>query len=256
MARSKARERQLRRLAERRASDRARSRRRRVLALAAAGFLLIGGTAGGLVAVLSGGSDEVEEPNDEPSVAPSPEAAACGGELLEFTEERPMYDKAPEMQIDPNKDYRAIMETSCGRIVLELFASQAPQTVNSFVTLSRDGFYDGLTFHRLVPGFVIQGGDPQGTGVGGPGYQFEDEIVDELTFDEPGLLAMANSGPDTNGSQFFITLDKPAHLNGLHTIFGRVVEGMDVVETISTLETIQEQPTEIVYIESIRIEEK
>ncbi|MGH2738924.1 MAG: peptidylprolyl isomerase [Actinomycetota bacterium] len=256
MARSKTRERQLRRLSERRASARARIRRRKIIAIAVAGFLLIGGTAAGLVAVLSGG-DAAERPNDEqPEAAPSPEGAACGADLKEFTEERPMYDSPPEMQIDSKKDYRAIMETSCGRVVLELFAAEAPITVNNFVFLAREGFYDGLTFQRIVPGFVIQGGDPLGTGSGGPGYQFEDEISKGLTFDEPGLLAMANSGSDTNGSQFFITLDKPAHLNGLHTIFGRVVEGMDVVQTISELETVSERPVQVVYIDSITIQEK
>lgn len=219
-------------------------------------MLLIGGTAGALVAVLSGGNEMTEQADEqEPTPGPSPQAA-CGAELREFTEERPMYDSPPEMQIDPKKDYRAVMETSCGRIVLELFAAEAPVTVNNFVFLAREGFYDGLTFHRVVPDFVIQAGDPLGTGSGGPGYQFEDEISKNLQFDKPGLLAMANSGPDTNGSQFFITLGEPTHLNGLHTIFGRVVEGTDVVRTISELETVSERPVEIVYIDSIQIQEK
>jgi cyclophilin family peptidyl-prolyl cis-trans isomerase len=127
--------------------------------------------------------------------------------------------------------------------------------VNRFVTLARDGFYDGLTFHRIVPGFVIQGGDPKGDGTGGPGYSFEDEIVKSLSFADTGLLAMANSGPNTNGSQFFITLGAAEHLNGRHTIFGEVVKGMEVVEAIAAVELTGEQPAEPVYIEKVAIDE-
>ncbi|MDQ2692864.1 MAG: peptidylprolyl isomerase [Chloroflexota bacterium] len=120
-----------------------------------------------------------------------------------------------------------------GEFVAELFADQAPVTVNNFVFLARQGYYDGTTFHRVLDGFMAQGGDPTGTGMGGPGYQFEDEFSDDLTFDRPGLLAMANSGPNTNGSQFFITYAPTPHLNGRHTIFGEVIEGMDVVNSIT-----------------------
>jgi cyclophilin family peptidyl-prolyl cis-trans isomerase len=166
------------------------------------------------------------------------------------------FDKAPEVQIDTSRPHRAVMDTSEGRIVLELFADRTPVTVNNFVFLARQGFYDGLTFHRVIDGFMIQGGDPQGTGTGGPGYSFEDEFREDLRFEEPGLLAMANAGPNTNGSQFFITVGTPAHLNGRHTIFGRVVEGYEVVETISKLPTDgQDRPREGGRIEGVTIEE-
>ena len=138
----------------------------------------------------------------------------------------------PAMQIDPKKKYKAHMETDKGTMVIELFADKAPKTVNNFVFLSREGYYEGVMFHRVISNFMAQGGDPTGRGSGGPGYQFEDEISD-LTFDKPGLLAMANAGPNTNGSQFFITYVPTPHLNGLHTIFGEVIEGMDVVEGIT-----------------------
>lgn len=124
------------------------------------------------------------------------------------------------------------LETTKGPIKLELYASQTPKTVANFVNLAQRGFYDGVTFHRVIAGFMIQGGDPTGTGRGGPGYRFEDEIVPGLKHDGPGVLSMANAGPGTNGSQFFITHLATPHLNGKHTVFGRVVEGQDVVNSI------------------------
>lgn len=143
------------------------------------------------------------------------------------------YAAAPEMTIDVNKKYFANVEMeNGGTFVIELFADKAPVTVNSFVFLAREGFYNGTTFHRVLDGFMAQGGDPTGTGAGGPGYSFEDEFSD-LTFDKEGLLAMANSGPGTNGSQFFITYAPTPHLNNLHTIFGQVIEGMDVVNGLT-----------------------
>jgi cyclophilin family peptidyl-prolyl cis-trans isomerase len=144
------------------------------------------------------------------------------------------YDAAPPMTIDVDKQYVATFTLAKGgEFVVELFDDQAPVTVNNFVFLARQGYYDGTTFHRVLDGFMAQGGDPTGTGMGGPGYQFEDEFSPELTFDRPGLLAMANAGPNTNGSQFFITYAPTPHLTGLHTIFGEVVEGMDVVNGIT-----------------------
>jgi cyclophilin family peptidyl-prolyl cis-trans isomerase len=138
------------------------------------------------------------------------------------------------MTIDVSKTYFATFQLAKGgEFRVELFDDQAPKTVNNFVYLARSGFYDGTTFHRVLDGFMAQGGDPTGTGSGGPGYQFEDEIDPSLTFDRAGLLAMANSGPNTNGSQFFITYDATPHLNGLHTIFGEVVEGIEVVNGIT-----------------------
>jgi len=142
------------------------------------------------------------------------------------------YDAPPEMAIDPGKRYLATLSTDSGDVVIELYADKAPRTVNNFVFLSRDGFYDGTTFHRVIKGFMAQGGDPPGTGRGGPGYRFADEFHPDLRHDGPGVLSMANAGPDTNGSQFFITHGPTPHLDGHHAVFGRVVEGMDVVLAI------------------------
>jgi len=130
----------------------------------------------------------------------------------------------------PEKQYTATIETEKGNLVLELFASDVPMTVNNFVSLAREGFYDGLTFHRVVPGFVVQGGCPIGDGTGGPGYQFDDEITEHTHV--AGALSMANSGPNTNGSQFFITYTPQHHLDGYHSVFGQLIEGMDVLEQI------------------------
>jgi peptidyl-prolyl cis-trans isomerase B (cyclophilin B) len=134
------------------------------------------------------------------------------------------------MTIDTSKQYTAIIETEKGNLVLELFAADAPRTVNNFVFLARDGFYDGLTFHRVIPVFVAQGGCPNGDGTGGPGYQFADEFSERTHI--AGALSMANSGPDTNGSQFFITYTPQHHLDGRHSVFGQLVEGVDVLESL------------------------
>lgn len=139
----------------------------------------------------------------------------------------------PPMTIDPKKHYCAILHTARGDVEIDLLADRAPKTVNSFVFLAREGFYDHTTFHRVIPGFMAQAGDPTGTGRGGPGYEFEDETHRDLIFDSAGLLAMANAGPNTNGSQFFITYEATPWLNGRHTIFGRVTKGMDVLQRIS-----------------------
>lgn len=146
------------------------------------------------------------------------------------------YTAPPPMVIDIDKKITATMRTSSGTIVLDLFPSEAPKTVNNFVFLSREGFYDGVIFHRIIKGFMIQGGDPTGTGMGGPGYQFEDEPVtrDYLA----GTLAMANAGPNTNGSQFFIVHGR-ADLPKNYTIFGQVVSGMDVVDAMANLDVTQ-----------------
>jgi peptidyl-prolyl cis-trans isomerase B (cyclophilin B) len=133
--------------------------------------------------------------------------------------------------IDPNKHYTATIETEKGDIVLELFAREVPKTVNNFVFLSRDGFYDGCTFHRVIPGFMAQGGDPTGTGMGGPGYKFEDEF--SIHGHEEGSLSMANAGPNTNGSQFFITYIPTPFLDGKHSVFGQVIEGMEVLRSLT-----------------------
>ena len=138
----------------------------------------------------------------------------------------------PAMEIDPKKKYTARMETDKGTIVIELFADKAPKTVNSFVFLSRQGFYEGVIFHRVIANFMAQGGDPTGSGSGGPGYKFEDEFHPSLRHDKRGILSMANAGPGTNGSQFFITHGPTPHLDNRHSVFGHVIEGEDVLMSI------------------------
>jgi cyclophilin family peptidyl-prolyl cis-trans isomerase len=142
------------------------------------------------------------------------------------------YTQCPPMVIDPAKQYEAVMKTSKGEVVLNLYADKAPLAVNSFVFLAQRGWFDNVAFHRVLPGFVAQGGDPTGSGMGGPGYQFQNENL-EAVFDRAGLLAMANSGADTNGSQFFITYAETPDLNGGYTIFGEVTEGMEIVESLT-----------------------
>ena len=139
----------------------------------------------------------------------------------------------PPMTIDPAKKYFATIETSKGVIELQLSPEHAPITVNNFVFLAGQGFYDGLTFHRVISNFMIQGGDPTGTGRGGPGYDFVDEVKKNPLKHERGVISMANAGPNTNGSQFFITHSPQPHLNGRHTVFGKVIRGVEVVDKIS-----------------------
>jgi len=142
------------------------------------------------------------------------------------------YAAAPPMVIDPKKKYTATFKTEKGDFVVELFADKAPKTVNNFVFLARDGFYDDTTFHRVIKGFMAQGGDPTGSGRGGPGYKFADEFNSSLKHSGTGILSMANAGPNTNGSQFYITYGPTPHLDGKHAVFGKVVSGMDVVNSI------------------------
>jgi cyclophilin family peptidyl-prolyl cis-trans isomerase len=140
------------------------------------------------------------------------------------------WNTPPEMEIDRKKSYTAVMETEAGTITIELFARDVPLTVNNFVFLARQGFYDNSTFHRVIPGFMAQGGDPTGTGAGGPGYRFRQEITGHKHV--KGAVSMANAGPNTNGSQFFICYGAHPHLDGGYNVFGQVTEGMDVVEKI------------------------
>lgn len=142
------------------------------------------------------------------------------------------WNNPPAMEIDPAKSYTATISTNKGDIELDLHTEAAPKTVNNFVFLARQGFYDGVAFHRVISNFMIQGGDPTGTGRGGPGYRFEDEFKNNPHTHEVGTLSMANAGPGTNGSQFFITHAPQPHLNGRHTVFGQVSSGMDVVNAI------------------------
>lgn len=149
------------------------------------------------------------------------------------------YNSYPEMVIDPAKSYVATITTNRGVITLQLDAASAPKTVNNFVFLARDNFYDGIVFHRVIPDFMIQGGDPTGTGRGGPGYRFEDEFAGNPNTHERGVISMANAGPGTNGSQFFITHVPCPWLNGKHTVFGKVTSGQDVVDAIQQGDTMQ-----------------
>lgn len=176
-----------------------------------------------------------------------------------YTEVAPLTDKPvrefkaePAMSLQEGQDYYALMDTSKGQILLDLYEQETPVTVNNFVTLARNRFYDGTRFHRVIDGFMAQGGDPQSTdpakkdawGTGGPGYQFADEFRSKLTFDGSGILAMANSGPATNGSQFFITFGETSHLNGMHTIFGKVVTGDDVLPKLTRTSGADGAPVE------------
>ncbi len=143
------------------------------------------------------------------------------------------WDNPPAMQIDTDKTFKATMNTSKGVIELTLYPEHAPQTVNNFIFLAREGFYDNISFHRVISDFMIQGGDPTGSGMGGPGYSFSDEFTDNPLTHEAKVISMANAGPNTNGSQFFITHSPQPHLDGHHTVFGKVTTGQDVVDTIA-----------------------
>lgn len=142
------------------------------------------------------------------------------------------WDSPPSMGIETDRNWKAIIATNKGEFTLELYPEHAPKTVNNFVFLAREGFYDGVSFHRVIEDFVIQGGDPTGTGMGGPGYRFEDETAGNPLKHETGVISMANAGPNTNGSQFFITHSPQSHLDGRHTVFGKVIDGMDVINSI------------------------
>jgi cyclophilin family peptidyl-prolyl cis-trans isomerase len=159
------------------------------------------------------------------------------------------WSSPPEMQIDPKKTYQAVFKTEHGDMVIDLFADKAPITVNNFVFLARQGYYDGTIFHRVIDNFMVQGGDPTGTGRGGPGYKFADETgALQGKHDGRGVLSMANAGPNTNGSQFFITHDATPHLNGKHGVFGKLSEGDDVLTAIRITDN-GEKPSNLTAIE-------
>ncbi|MRR30944.1 peptidylprolyl isomerase [bacterium] len=166
------------------------------------------------------------------------------------------FAQCPEMTVDPTKDYTATIKTEKGDIVMKLFADKAPMAVNSFIFLARSGWFDDSPFHRVIPDFVAQGGDPSGSGMGGPGYYFGNEVND-LKFDKPGMVGMANSGPDTNGSQFFIAFNQLPQLDGGYTIFAQVVEGLDVAgklnERVPEEGKVSNKPDRII---TVTIEEK
>ena len=196
--------------------------------------------------------------------------SACGSnEVKEITEttiqdnkgestmsDEKVYSSMPEMIIDQNKSYTAVIQTSMGDLTVEFFSDTAPVTVNNFVSLSNDGYYDNIIFHRVISGFMIQGGDPSGTGHGEygkfPGYTFEDELNNQQPY-EKGILAMANAGPNTNGSQFFIMhVDYP--LPYQYTIFGKVTDGLDVIDTIASVQTAEgDKPVEDVVILGVTV---
>lgn len=196
-----------------------------------------------------------------PRIADTPTPAVIGTPTPEREESVsgrivPRYAAPPEMTIDTSGEYAADIQTNQGTITVELFAEDAPITVNNFVFLARQGFYDGVIFHRVIPQFMIQGGDPTGTGGGGPGYRFRDEIIASRSFDSAGVLAMANAGPGTNGSQFFITVAPTPHLTGSHTIFGQVTAGQEIADAISTARADRSnRPLEEVVIQHIEIRE-
>jgi cyclophilin family peptidyl-prolyl cis-trans isomerase len=153
--------------------------------------------------------------------------------------EQAQFEECPPMVIDPAKSYTATIATTKGDIVLELFAEQAPLTVNSFIYLAGEGWFDNVAFHRVLEGFVAQTGDPTGTGLGGPGYEFGNEIDPALKFDAEGVVGMANSGAGTNGSQFFITMAPQPNLDGNYTVFGRVLSGMEIVNALQKRDPAQ-----------------
>jgi peptidylprolyl isomerase/peptidyl-prolyl cis-trans isomerase B (cyclophilin B) len=167
-----------------------------------------------------------------------------------------MYNAPPAMQIDPDKTYIATIETEKGDIVVELFGDKVPHTVNNFVFLAREGFYDNTTFHRVLPDFMAQMGDPTGTGAGGPGYTFFDEFHADLKHDGPGILSMANRGPNTNGSQIFITYAATPWLDRKHAVFGKVIDGMSVLESLTSRDPSKNPSFAGDLIKTIRIEEQ
>lgn len=176
----------------------------------------------------------------------------------EIMSDEKVYSTAPDMNIDVNKKYTATLETNLGIIKIEFYVKDAPNTVNNFVSLSNDGYYNGVIFHRVINGFMIQGGDPSGTGHGEfgkyPGYEFEDELNNKMAY-EKGIVAMANRGPNTNGSQFFI-MHQDYPLPYQYTIFGKVVDGLDVVDKIANVQTGEaDKPIEDVVIETVIITE-
>ncbi len=291
---SRSRDRQLAKLAERRRAERlAAVRRRRVFIGIVAGVLVIGAASVGAAKVFgnngsaaTGTPTHTSTPSASASAspgagrqtgtvrtAPAPATVACGATAPpSATKPKPQFAGPVPMTIDPKKSYVATMRTSCGTITLKLDAAGAPEGVNNFVFLAKHHLYDGTWFHRIAPGFVIQGGDPKGDGSGGPGYTFATESNPNAKFaDAAWLLAYANSGPNTNtnGSGFFITLTKQPSLdpgagNALYTIFGSVTAGKDVVKKIGSVPTKANPrfpgenslPLQAVYVESIRISVK
>ncbi len=262
------RERQLAKQAARRQAERRARKRKRDMTLA-----IVAGVAAVVLLVVAAsmlfGSQDTGDSaaSVTPTVTPP---SPCGSPKppASASETKPQFKHPPPMTIDPQASYTATFHTTCGTFAAELLPHVAPEGVNNFVFLADEGIYDGLVFHRIVKDFVIQGGDPQGTGKGGPGYGFPIETSKVQTFDAAGILAYANSGPDTNGSQFFVTLKATPFLDptpqGSYTIFGKVTKGMDVVQKIGSVPTVAGpncpsgeicSPTEPVFIKTVTIDE-
>ncbi len=185
--------------------------------------------------------EDASTPDAEVAVAEQPPVPVPDGyEALEpLVDERRVAFEAVEDVLDASRDYAAVIETNRGVLVVDLFEAETPVTVNNFVYLARHRYYDGIVFHRVIDGFMAQTGDPTGTGTGGPGYRFDDEIVAGLGHDAPGVLSMANAGPGTNGSQFFLTFAATPWLDGAHTVFGRIVDGLPVLDAIHRVDPQQ-----------------
>jgi peptidylprolyl isomerase len=274
----RSRDKQLAKLAQRRQAERRAAKRRRdlTIGLVAGGIALILVVVGAFI-LFGGGDDQTDAASPSVSAEPgtqtgtvtpqavAPETVACGGNVPPKADKpKPQFAGPPPLTIDPSATYTATIETSCGTIETELLARTATDAVNSFVFLAQQGFYDGQTFHRIAKEFVIQGGDPLGTGTGGPGYEFPVTTTDGVSFDGPGVLAYAHAQTGGNGSQFFITLAEAPNLdppNGQYTIFGSVTKGQDVLDAIAAVPTVAgpsgepSQPTEAVYIDSVTITE-
>ena len=234
------------------------------VAIAAISLALItvgcgGGDSSGGTPASSSSAAASTAPVEDAGVITNSTGAECSARVPDPPADPKSYASAPPMTIDTSVKYRATLSTSCGVIVIALDAKAAPHTVNNFVFLSRQGFYDGLTFHRVVAGFVIQGGDPEGKGYGGPGYTFPDELPDDGY--PTGSVAMANSGPDTNGSQFFIVTGDASALPNSFSKFGRVVQGLKVAKTIEGFvdpdadpgDPSSQTPTSPIYIFAVKI---
>jgi cyclophilin family peptidyl-prolyl cis-trans isomerase len=223
--------------------------------LAALGALVLGGDDDN-TDVSSEGSTSTTAAGDSTTTTENPALAAvqCNDTKPPDKPDRPTFTEPPAMSIDPAKKYTAVMDTSCGKITIELDAKNAPKTVNNFVFLARKDFYDGLTWHRVVSDFVIQGGDPQGTGSGDPGYKFEDELPQDGY--KLGSLAMANSGANTNGSQFFIvTGENGTSLPNNYSRFGMVTGGLEVAQKMESFAQPDQKPSRPLYIFDIEIKE-
>jgi cyclophilin family peptidyl-prolyl cis-trans isomerase len=281
---SRAREKQLAKLHAKRQAERASEARRRRVRNGAIGAVAGLAVILGGIAILTGGDDATPSPTPSGSGSPSPTVSitpdgaptkvgevtaagatppgriACDGQVPDaWSEPKPQFDEPPKPKdvLEPDTDYTAVVATSCGTFEFELLRDVAPKTVASFVFLAEQGFFDGTWFHRIAPAFVIQTGDPEGTGAGGPGYSFGIEVDEELTFDHVGQVAMAR-GEDvnSNGSQWFVTIGEASHLSQQYTIFGDVSEGLDVVTEIGDVppaDGTPDTPSLAVYVESITI---